>query len=253
MLCNAKLFVSLDSRQPTQERLNACLLQTGQNRMLTYRVVAEDVIRPNPDIAALDESSQCIVLADFTIEGACRHSLIWERDKTALPRAALSVLSQLAEATGLDLKLMIGWRHDSMGALRGRHRAIVRSLKRAGFDLHIEPNLGLATIRIEPSKLVESHEKRCNTDVGWCVVLGDRIRLKHFASDPFRRTIDFFCWNHRLQPSEAFLRGLKESECTIGYFIAGDDRRPSLHLISTAKMSGVIRRAIDTPPSQADD
>lgn len=208
------------------------------------RLICEEPIRPNPFVTSLDEASQRLVLAEFSIESVCRYTLVWERGAAAFPDDAITALASLADVVALPMHLVIGWRQDESGHQRGRHRNLVAALRKTGWEVRADIGLGLGVLATDSVKLAGVHETVRNRGVGWCLILGDGLKLDGLFAAPFRKTMEFFCWNHRLAPSSQFIRGLGDCGSAIGYCVSGDDRLPAVYLLSRERLCGAIAREL---------
>jgi hypothetical protein len=64
--------------------------------MTSLRTLAsEEPIAPNSSVTALDESTQRLVLAEFSVDNACRYSVRWERRALFFDKESLEALAAL--------------------------------------------------------------------------------------------------------------------------------------------------------------
>jgi hypothetical protein len=213
--------------------------------MSAPNLVLEEPVRPNMTITALDEASQRLTLADFSLTSVCRYSFVWARGDRGFQNASASLLVSLAKIRPKAMQLVVGWRHEVRGPFRMRHAQLRAYLVKSGWHVHLEDQLGIGVLNLAPSHLHQTVASVEARDVGWFAALGGWATPEQLSVPPFRRTVDFFCWNHQLAPSKEFLNALPPYSGDIAYRSVGDDRLPTVVLVTSEPMGDAIVKQIE--------
>lgn len=209
-------------------------------------VVSEEPVRSNSNITSLDERSQRLLLAEFSVENVCRYSLVWERAASVFDDESLGVLVALAEILSVPTHFVVGWKHQADGPLRIRHLQLRSFLTKTGWLVHTENRIGLAGLETAPGSLADIYRAIASRDVGWFLAFGDWASVTTLVQPPFRNTIEFFCWNHRLAPSLQFLNGVGVCSGAVAYRTAGDDQKPAVHLVTCRRVGQALAERFPT-------
>lgn len=199
--------------------------------------VRAEPLKRTEELAALDEESGALRLADFDVEGLWRYSFIWPGVREAgVPEPdVFRLLEQLHKLLSGTSVCVAGWRHGVPEELRRRHTLLSSRLKRQSWAVNAEPGIGVA-MKATPIGSVSQtiHQLRAAGQAGWFMAFDAWKSPIDLHEDPFRKTIQSFCWSHRLQPSKQFLEGLREIRGAVAY-VVDDDMKDSRVILITPR------------------
>jgi hypothetical protein len=210
-------------------------------------LLCEEPLGPNPELTAVDDESSAITLAEFAVDGLCRYSFSWNRGEAEVEVRAVRLLDALGEHVPVKPNICVaGWRHEVPSGLRVRHRHVVSTLQRRGWQVRAESGIGLAMRAIDGGELPQAVELlRSTGHTGWFLAFGSWPSASALAQSPFRNTLASFCWTHRLAPSRPFLQGLRDAGGAVAYLVADDVHLARAILITPTAMGARLSSLVD--------
>ena len=220
--------------------------------MAVTRFVREEPLRENPYLTALDEAKRTLVLADFSMGTACRYSFVWGRHGSGFQHESSKLLQDIGNALSMKTLCILGWKHDPSGVLKGRSRHVASVLKNAGWRVHAEPGIGVAVADVT-SDLARALDLARAMDCGSFIAFGDWSASDVWIRPPFRNTVEFFCWSHRLAPSREFVESLTLYSGAVAYRMEDDQQPPAVVLLTSQPVGDALLDLVQPNPTDAID
>jgi hypothetical protein len=197
----------------------------------------EEPVGPNSELDAVDEVGRRLTLADFEVRQVYRYSLRWQRGDRSFKTECPDVFEQLAALSAGPFTCIAGWKHDTQGDLRMRHKILCTNLRASGWHVVAEMDVGVATTTFGTGGLSGALEIVNDHRLGWFVGFGEWCRQGALVHPPFLETMRFFCANDRLAPSHQFLTALGAAGGAVAYPLPSDNERPQVVFIAAERMA----------------
>ncbi len=206
---------------------------------------AEEPLRPNRQLLALDEDSGDIRLAEYVEAGLNRYCFVETTGATDAQKIIATIFSRIVAAQQLAPTTFVIWRTAGQGVSPVRCRVLASRLTKAGWTITCRDTMCVAAQELRTAQITAlrplDSDDRCS---GWIVVFGSDLRAETFLSPPFLASLAVLSRTHLLYPSREFIEGLKTHRLGIAYEGRDSLGRHGLVVVMPADIQTVLTRLV---------
>ena len=203
---------------------------------------AEEPLSSNSQLYAVDEAGTSIELATFDLPSLNRYSFVSLEYSNNVDATFALPLNRILAALRIQAYWLLGWRLSDNAV---RLRTLISKLRRSQWEIVDRDQFGVAMKVVPMSDDHPIQPTELDPRIsGWAIILGGGLEPRAILGDPTIGTLRMFAHDHKLRPSETFLRFLASQRMGVAYTANDMAGRIGLVVVVPDSVHMTVRRLL---------